>query len=219
VQVLEREQHLGGVEPRGVEREAAARHPVAQRVEVPAGAELHDHARQVEAGVEVGEHGGQERVVQAPQHALLRRRAAQLALPRQRAPVHHLHRVLARPDGGGLEAAQVHRADVPGPDAAEEREVPRAHHRGPAADGRPRHVARAVRTRWGGRGRRGRRRVHRERRRPVRHTAAAAARGADAAGSVRIGMLEHRAGAVRKLGRQGAGGGGGVCGGGWGSRH
>ncbi|RCV35467.1 LOW QUALITY PROTEIN: hypothetical protein SETIT_7G241900v2 [Setaria italica] len=67
--VLEGEEHLGGVEPRGGEREAAARHAVVEGVEVAAGAELHDDAREIRAGVEVRQHGGQERVVEPSENA------------------------------------------------------------------------------------------------------------------------------------------------------
>jgi hypothetical protein len=61
----------------------------------------------------------------------------------------------------------------------------------------------------------------REHRRLVCHAATCiAARGADTGGrgGVRVGMLEHRGGVVRKLGRQGVSGGG-LWGGGRGSRH
>ena len=128
VEVLDGEEHLGGVEAGGGEREAAGRHAVAEGVEVAAGAELHDGAGEVRRGVEVGEEGGEEGVVQLPQDPLLRRRAPQLLLPRHRPPVHHLHRVHARalPLRRAPEAAQVHRPDVAAADAPHELEVPRA---------------------------------------------------------------------------------------------
>ncbi|KAK3137016.1 hypothetical protein QOZ80_5BG0446580 [Eleusine coracana subsp. coracana] len=125
VEVLEREEHLGGVEPGGGGGERASsgprRHAVAERVEVPAGAELGDGAREPWPGVEAGVEGGEERVVEALQDAGLRRGAVELALRGGQAPVHHLHR--EEVVGGGEEAAEVDGADVAAADAADQLEV------------------------------------------------------------------------------------------------
>ncbi|EAZ17205.1 hypothetical protein OsJ_32713 [Oryza sativa Japonica Group] len=77
VEVLDGEEHLGCVEVGGGEREAAGWHAVDERVEVAAGAKLHDDTGEVSRGVEVGEEGGGRRGGRAaarsaslPPHAL-----------------------------------------------------------------------------------------------------------------------------------------------------
>lgn len=105
--------------PSGAEREAFVGLFVAQRMQVAAGAKLHDNAR-VMGGFELGVKRRQKRMVQHLQNLPLHLSSLHLLLLRQGLFVHHLHRVVV---GTVSERAQIHCAYVSGADAADESEV------------------------------------------------------------------------------------------------
>ena len=92
---------------------------VPQRMQVAAGAKLHDNAREV-GGFELGVKRRQKRMVQHLQNLPLHLSSVHLVLLRQGLFVHHLHRVVV---GTVSERTEIHSTNISGADAADESEV------------------------------------------------------------------------------------------------
>lgn len=120
---------------------------MAKRVEATAEAELHDDAGVVLAGVEVGEHGGQERV--ASQRRMRFSVVAWPSLPFLEIARQSSNSMAYSHEDSETSCSPSRRPDA---DAADEGEVPRAEQRSIGADGCPSKVRHVVRE-WRGGGR------------------------------------------------------------------
>lgn len=95
---------------------------MSQRMQIAAGAVLHDDARKV-GGLKFSIKSGQKRVVQKPHDFPLSLRPLRLLLQRQHLVIHHFHGVKPPLLRRRAEAAQVHSADVAAPDLPHQAEV------------------------------------------------------------------------------------------------